>query len=144
MFQRGPLAVNEATGNLVLGVPGPSFSSVAGTLGAGFTYNQFDSRGSIFSAATGAAWVASLPGVPTKLVDHNLLTGNDKFDAVERVEADGTSIYYTHVAGGDTYQSGGGRRVGPREDNGRVLAERDRADRSIRSGPRTRRPAWRC
>jgi RHS repeat-associated protein len=108
MFSRGPLSVNEATGNLVISVPGPSFSSAAGSIGGGFSFNSFDTRGSVLPAATGAAWTAAFDGAPAKLVDHNLLSGDNKFDAVERVEADGTSSYYSHVAGGNTYQAAPG------------------------------------
>lgn len=105
MFSRGPVSVNEATGNLVISVPGPSFSSAAGSIGGSFTFNSFDTRGSVFPAATDSAWVTAFDGAPAKLIDHNLLTGDDKFDAVERIEGDGTSSYYSHVAGGNTYQA---------------------------------------
>ena len=108
MFSRGPLSVNEATGNLVISVPGPGFSSAAGSIGGSFTFNSFDTRGSVFPAAAGSAWVTAFDGAPAKLVDHNLLTGDDKFDAVERIEGDGTSSYYSHVAGGNTYQAAPG------------------------------------
>jgi RHS repeat-associated protein len=126
MFSRGPVSVNEATGNLVVSVPGPSFSSAAGSIGGGFTYNLFDNRGSVFTAATGSAWSVGVDGAPAKLIDHNLLSGDDKFDAVERVEADGTSSFYAHVAGGNTYQA----RVGDpsilaKTGNGFTLSDSD-------------------
>ena len=76
MFSRGPLSVNEATGNLFLAVPGPSFSSVAGAIGGGFSYNLFDTNASVFNAASGSAWTAGITGAPAKLVDHNLLSGD--------------------------------------------------------------------
>ena len=109
MFQRGPLAVNEATGNLVVNLPGPSFASAAGTIGGGFVYNALDTRpGASSRRRLGRRGWRRSRAAHQKLIDHNLMTGNDQFDAVERVEADGGSSYYTHVAGGNTYQAAAG------------------------------------
>ncbi len=36
----GPLAVNQANGNLVLLLPGPSYPSAGGSMGASLTYNS--------------------------------------------------------------------------------------------------------
>ncbi len=106
IWHGGNLDVNEATGNLVLTVPGPSFPTAAGTLGASFTYNMLDSRSSLFSVGAGAWSFSDGAGAPTELIDHSLLTGaNDQFDSVERVEADGSSDWYGHIAGSDAYQS---------------------------------------
>ena len=106
MWSRGPVAVNEATGNLVLAVPGPSYPTAAGSLGASLAYNLLDTRVSAFPSPAGS-WTLGLADVPARLIDHDLLPINspDRFDAVEVVEADGSSTYYTRVGNSDTYQS---------------------------------------
>jgi hypothetical protein len=109
MWHGGALQVNESTGNLVLSVPGPSFPTAAGTLGVSFVYNLLDvPAGSVFASAKGAWTFADASGAPAKLIDHNGLAGGQKFDSVERVEADGSSVYYGHVAGTDRYTSPAG------------------------------------
>lgn len=108
MWRGDGVAVNEATGNLVLPVPGPSFPTAAGTLGASFVFNLLDTRPSAFAVASNAgSWTfADDSGAPARLIDHSVFSAAaGGFDAVERVEADGSSDWYGHVAGSDTYQS---------------------------------------
>ncbi len=97
MLQRGPLAVNEATGNLVVALPAPSYPTGIGDLSMSVTYNTLDARSDLFGL--GARWIlGTLGGVPARLFDHNLYPGpNEVYDGIERVNADGSSSYYTHV-----------------------------------------------
>ena len=102
MWSGDGVQVSEATGNLVLAVPGPSFPTAAGTLGASFVYNSLDSRPSLLPSTAGSWSFADGAGVPARLIDHSIpLTGG--YDSVERVEADGSSEWYGHVAGSDGY-----------------------------------------
>ena len=105
IWSRGPLAVNEANGNLVVvPLPGPSYTTAAGTISANLTFNALDPSTTTFSGAPG--WTLGIgDGTPAKLIDHNALTGSNKFDAVELVSATGNSEYYSHVGTSDTYQS---------------------------------------
>lgn len=107
MFQHGPLAVNEATGNLVLSMPGPSYQTGIGTLSAAPTYNSLDTRNAAAGGLSGlgAGWVLGTVGnIPAKLIDHNLFTGAEQYDALELVSGDGSSDYYAHVGSSQTYQ----------------------------------------
>jgi RHS repeat-associated protein len=106
MWSHGPIEVNEATGNLVLGLPGPSYPTAAGTLTASFTYNLLDTRSSVFATpAGGGAWNAGVGGVAPKLVDHSIPAGAGAFDDVELVSDDGSSDWYSHIAGSNVYRS---------------------------------------
>lgn len=100
IWSHGPLSVNEATGNLILGVPTPSYPASVSSLSMSIVYNSrlATDRG------LGAGWTVSPTGadLPARLIDHNFTT-TDHFDAIERVSADGSSDYYTHVAGTNTY-----------------------------------------
>ena len=99
MWQRGPLAVNQATGNLVVAMPGPSYPTAIGELSVSVAYNSLDGRGNMFGL--GNKWILGTVGsVPAKLFDHNLFGGvNEVYDGIERVNADGSSDYYAHVGG---------------------------------------------
>ena len=104
MFSHGPVQVNEANGNLVASAPGPAYPTAAGSMSASFSYNSLDTANHGF----GSGWVMdagdSLSNPPEKLVDHSLLTGTSKYDAVEVVFPGGGSSYYTHVGTGNVYQ----------------------------------------
>jgi RHS repeat-associated protein len=107
MFSHGPLEVNEANGNLVLSMPGPSYPTGIGSLSAAPTYNSLDTRNAAGGGLSGlgAGWVLGTVGnVPVKLIDHNLFTGDQQYDALERVSADGSSDYYARVGGSQVYQ----------------------------------------
>ena len=99
--------VNEATGNLVVSAPAPSYPSLSGSLGAAVTYNAQDAT----IGALGPGWDVTPAGsgasVPVRLIDHA-----PAFDAIEIVYATGTSIWFAHVApaGG---ASGPGRYTAP-------------------------------
>jgi len=104
MWHHGPLAVNLATGNLVVNAPGPTFASVGGPLGVSLTYNEdypFNDFG------LGVGWtVNALPTVgspPSLVVDHQNLSGSDKLDSAEVRYPDGTSQWFHHIDGTGTF-----------------------------------------
>ncbi len=103
LWKRGPLAVNEANGNLVLALPGPSYPTAAGSMSASLAFNSQESR----DRGLGAGWTlvagdaAAIP--PAKLIDRRKLTGTVRLDAVELVYPDGGSTFYTHVGDTNTY-----------------------------------------
>ena len=109
MWSHGPVEVNEANGNLVLAAPGPSYPTSAGSMGASLTYNAQSSTDNGF----GAGWALNVgdPGSspPTELIDHNASGApSPHLDAVERISADGSSDFYTHVGSSNTYLSAPG------------------------------------
>ena len=130
IWQRGPLAVNQATGNLVVSLPGPSYPTGIGPLETTVTYNSLDTRGGsngLFSLGQG--WTLGTVGaVPAKLIDHAKVTVPDEqYDAIERVSADGSSDYYAHVGSSNAYQSqpGDASRVVRNADNTWSLSDPD-------------------
>jgi YD repeat-containing protein len=129
MWSHGPLAVNEANGNLVLSAPGPSYPSTAGSMGASLTYNAQASTDN----GLGAGWALNAgdqgSSPPTKLVDHNASGASPKLDAVERLSADGSSDYYTHVGTSNTYlpSAGDGSQLTKNADNTWTLSDPDGA-----------------
>jgi RHS repeat-associated protein len=106
IWSHGPLSVNEATGNLVLALPGPSFTTAAGTLAAAPTYNLFDTRAGAFTSGTGS-WTLGMGDAPARLVDHSQLAAGsaDHYDAVELVGGDGSSDFFGHIGTSNAYQS---------------------------------------
>jgi RHS repeat-associated protein len=105
IWSAGALAVNEATGNLVLSLPAPSFPAAVGSLSLSLAYNSLDT----VDHGLGAGW--TLDGgdqsatAPVRLVDHYLLTDGAQIDAAEIVWPDGSSDYYNHVAGTRVYSA---------------------------------------
>ncbi|MEX0817471.1 MAG: PA14 domain-containing protein [Gaiellales bacterium] len=103
MWKRGPLAVNLVTGNLVLSLPGPSYPTALGSMGASLAYNSLDTG----NRGLGAGWTLvagdGKAAPPVRLVDHNLLTGAARTDAVEVVASDGGATFYAHVGRTNTY-----------------------------------------
>jgi RHS repeat-associated protein len=133
MWSHGPLAVNEANGNLVVSVPGPSYPTAAGSMGASLTYNSQPPNPPAAAPDNGfgPGWVlndgdqGSSP--PSKLIDHNASGASPSLDAIERVSADGSSDYYTHVGNSSTYLSspGDGSQLTKNSDNSWTLLDPD-------------------
>jgi RHS repeat-associated protein len=129
IWSHGPVSVSEVNGNLMLSVPGPTFGTSKGSLGASASYNLL----STVDQGLGAGWTFSegdyLGTPPSRLVDHNLLPGTDpaRFDAVEVVWPDGGSDYYTHLGTSNTYLSaaGEGSELKKNIDNAWTLADDD-------------------
>lgn len=105
IWSHGPLAVNEANGNLVLSLPTPSYPTAAGSLGFSLTYN---SQSTASSPGLGTGWTL-VPGdgsmtPPVKLIDHSFVTTAwATFAAAEIVWPDGSSDYYNQVGGSSAY-----------------------------------------
>lgn len=122
MWSHGPVSVNQANGNLVLSLPGPSYPYGTNTLSASVSYNS-QAPTVTPAPALGNGWRLDtgddLAAPPAKLIDHSLLSGDAYFDAVERISGDGSSDYYTHVGGSNTYLAapGDGAQLTKNPDN---------------------------
>ncbi|MGH3009674.1 MAG: RHS repeat-associated core domain-containing protein [Gaiellaceae bacterium] len=103
MWSHGPLAVNEATGNVVLSLPTPSYPTATGSLTFSLTYNT--------EAPSG--WAETTPGLangwtlsagagsmspPLEVIDHNVVKPTSA--SAEIVLPDGSSEFYNQVGGG--------------------------------------------
>jgi RHS repeat-associated protein len=129
IWSHGPVSVNQVTGNLMLSVPGPSFATSKGSLGASASFNLL----STVDQGLGAGWTFSegdfVGTPPSQLVDHNLLPSSDpaRFDAAEIVWPDGGSDFYTHVGTSKTYVAadGEGSEVKKNIDNTWTLSDGD-------------------
>jgi RHS repeat-associated protein len=96
-FTHGPLAVNEATGNLVVQAPGPAYPTIVGAMGLAPVFNSFNTA----NIGLGPGWSLGsldLRGTATKLIDHSLLTGTAKLDAVELHGPHHESRWFNHVS----------------------------------------------
>jgi YD repeat-containing protein len=96
MWSNGPLAVNEATGNLVLSAPSPSFPTAVGALTLPITYN------SLYTATPGpfgAGWTA---GPTSWLIDHASLGDSA---SVEQFFGDGSTVVFTRAGSSNVYQA---------------------------------------
>ncbi len=98
IWKAGPLAVNEATGNLVMSLPSPSYPSVVGALAIAVTYNSLDTNDN--GLGTGWTLTAGAGAAPLKLIDHSLATDpQELYDAAEVVWPDGSSDFFSHIGG---------------------------------------------
>jgi RHS repeat-associated protein len=128
MWSHGPATVNLANGNLVVGVPGPSAPTAAGSMSASAAYNLLNTAN---QDGLGAGWTLNvgegMANPPSRLVDHSMVSGLAKFDAVEMSFPDGSVDYYTHVGSSNTYQSalGEGSVLKKNADNTWLLTDVD-------------------
>ena len=129
MWSHGPISVNEANGNAVVALPGPSYPTAGGSMGASLTYNSQSSAPSDF----GPGWALSvgddLASPPAKLIDHSVSGASPQLDAVERISSDGSSDYYTRVGSSNTYTAapGDGSRLTRNQNGGWTLLDSDGA-----------------
>lgn len=100
IWSHGPVAVNEATGNVVLSVPTPSYPTTTGSLGFSLTYN---SQGGAGTGGVGTGWVLSTGDAdpPAKVHDNAM----DTYPAptAEVDSTDGSLELYQQVGGSNTY-----------------------------------------
>src|SRR5206468_3949999 len=111
----GPIAINLATGNLVLSIPTPSYPSAVAPLHIDITFNQQNSKGGTW-LGTGF----SLGSSPTKITDLQYVTGADQQDAVLVSFDDGSTAQYDRI--GDT------NNFKPEVVDGSLLTESDSGD----------------
>jgi RHS repeat-associated protein len=108
IWSHGSISVNETNGNLTTESPGPSYATSTNSMSAALSYNSLDTTDHGF----GPGWILqagdALSNPPAKLVDHSLLTGNQKFDSAEVVNSDGSSDLYPHVGTSNSYQAPAG------------------------------------
>lgn len=104
IWSHGPLAVNLANGNLVAFLPGPSYPTTAGSMGASVTYNSLDTG----DRGLGVGWTLDagdeLAAPPSALIDHSV-SGSGRGDVVEIVFPEGSPAFYTHVTNSTAYIS---------------------------------------
>ena len=128
MWSKGPLAVNKATGNLVLSLPGPSYPTAVGSMGASVTYNSLDTKDHV---GLGPGWTLNagpdLSAAPKSLVDLSLLGEEEKMEAAEVQFADGDSAFYGRVGQTNTYiaEPGDGSLLSKNANGTWTLAEGD-------------------
>jgi RHS repeat-associated protein len=100
IWSHGPVEVNDATGNVVLSVPTPSYATATGSLGFSLTYN---SQGGAGIGGVGTGWVLSTGDTnpPARVHDH----GKDPSPSpsAEVDSTDGSLELYQQVAGSNTY-----------------------------------------
>ncbi|MGQ0804673.1 MAG: phage head spike fiber domain-containing protein, partial [Actinomycetota bacterium] len=101
-WSNGPLAINEANGNLVLRAPTPSFPTAAGPLGVTITYNSLDTVGQGFGSGSTGWTVGPEVDEPLRLINHAVIAGDGQH-VVERVYADGRATFYQHIVGSLVY-----------------------------------------
>jgi RHS repeat-associated protein len=89
IWSKGPLALNEATGNVMISAPSPSFATGVGTLTVPFTYNSLDTTSS--GHPLGAGWTA---GPVSWLLDHNVVGDST---SIQQFAGDGSSVVFTRV-----------------------------------------------
>src|SRR5262249_49109447 len=122
----GPAAVNLATGNLVLSLPGPSYPSATTAMAAAVTYNSLDTANTGLGQGLRLEVGDMRGGLPSRLVDLNLSSANPQ-DALQVVMSDGDSDYYTASGKPSTYQpdDGHGAATITKSASGYTLAEAD-------------------
>jgi RHS repeat-associated protein len=110
IWQHGPVAVNEASGNAVISLPGPSYPTAVGSMSVSVVYNSQQTKND-FNLGKGWALVGGDTSVdpPIRLIDHSLIvdpTGEEATtDALELIWSDGSSSFFNHVGGTSIYQS---------------------------------------
>jgi RHS repeat-associated protein len=102
IWSHGPIAVNEATGNLILTLPGPAYSTAVGSMGVTLAYNSLDSANRF---DLGAGWTISAgdtsANTPSGLIDDSVA---GQPGVVDVLWSDGNSSSYNRVADSNVYQ----------------------------------------
>ncbi len=125
MWSHGALAVNAATGNLVVSLPGPAYPTSTGSMGASVSFNSTQT----LDRGLGAGWTLvtgdSSGSPPVQLIDHNMLGSTARFDAAEVVYPDGGSSFFNHVGDTNSYlaEPGDGSLLTKNGDGGWTLID---------------------
>jgi RHS repeat-associated protein len=98
MWSHGPVSVNEASGNLVLSLPTPSYATATGSLTFSLTYNS-QAPSSNSSGGLGQGWTLAggdgSMSPPLRLIDHSVAT--PIYQGVEIDWPDGSASSYSQV-----------------------------------------------
>jgi hypothetical protein len=95
------VAVNEATGNVVVSLPTPSYPTATGSLGFSLTYNS-QQTGAV-SGELGVGWLLSVGNAdpPSHVHDHG--TDSSPAPSAEVDWPDGSADFYQHVGSSTSY-----------------------------------------
>jgi RHS repeat-associated protein len=103
VWSHGPVAVNEATGNVVVSLPTPSYPTATGSLGISLTYNS--QQAAVATPGLAAGWVLSAgdSNPPSMVHDHNADPSYPSASA-EVDWPDGSADFYQQVGSSQTYE----------------------------------------
>lgn len=108
MWQGDGASVNLANGNLVVALPGPSYPTATNRMSASLTYNSRDAANQGFGPGISLTMGGDAGPVPAKLIDHNLMTGDELQNALELVDGTGGSEFFKPIGDGLSYQNSDG------------------------------------
>jgi RHS repeat-associated protein len=109
MWQGDGASVNLANGNLMVGLPGPSYPTATNAMSAALTYNSRDGgTNQSFGPGISLTVGGNAGAVPAKLVDHNLLSGDALYNSLELVDGTGNSEFFNPIGDGLSYQNSDG------------------------------------
>jgi RHS repeat-associated protein len=116
MWSMGPVAVNEATGNVVVTVPTPSYPAAVEPMTFALTFN---SKVGTFSDKFGSDWRFSVPGEITNL--------RASQDTVQVTDSDGSAEFFNEIGDSGIYDdpSGDGEQITQADDNSYVYTDGD-------------------
>jgi RHS repeat-associated protein len=108
LWQHGPFAVNEATGNLVVSLAGATYPTASVPMSFSLTYNSLNTSNN----GLGGGWTLNagnpLGDPPSQLVDHSVLSGSAKMNAVEIDHKDGSVELFGQIGSSNQYQAAPG------------------------------------
>lgn len=100
MWSYGSISVNQASGNVFIPLPGPSYATARGSMSASVSYNSLETR----DVGLGAGWTLAAgdeaTNPPAKLIDRRFLSGASRLAAVEVIYPSGGATLFTRI--GDT------------------------------------------
>jgi hypothetical protein len=100
IWNYGPIAVNQATGNLILSLPTPSYPTAVDAMSFNLTYNSLDTSN---AGGFGAGW--TFGHSPAEFYDHDVLSGPEEMNAAEIVHDDGSSEFHSETGESDEYDA---------------------------------------
>jgi RHS repeat-associated protein len=100
IWSHGPVSVNEATGNVALSVPTPSYPTATGSLGFSLGYNSQATAG---TGGVGTGWVLSAGDASPPARVHDHAKDASPTASAEVDWPDGGAEFYQEVGSGDTY-----------------------------------------
>jgi RHS repeat-associated protein len=102
IWSHGPVSVNEATGNMILSLPTPSYPTATGSLSFSLSYNSQSTAAGSDGLATGWTLSTGDQSPPSQVLDDG---ADGSLTATAEVDwPDGGPEYYQEVGSGNTYQ----------------------------------------